>query len=108
MSSDRRPHASTRKRPGIVLTTLTTLVMTEMVKALLIPEFLKYEVPIGSVSLYRYVWDNLLTIIEDEIDAGKLLETLQADAGNLSFPNGRSKACKVRGLTDVHLKFVVR
>ena len=38
IKSGRRPHFSTRIRPGMVLHTLTTSVITEMMKGLLMPE----------------------------------------------------------------------
>ncbi len=45
MRSGRRPQRSTSHKPGTVLQMLTTEVMTEIVKGLLMPADVKYEVP---------------------------------------------------------------
>jgi hypothetical protein len=53
------------------------------------------------------VLEVLCTVVEDEVDAGQLLESLQRHSGELALENRRPEAVEVRGLADALLKVVV-
>jgi hypothetical protein len=104
-SIGRRPARSTNRIPGMVHTTLTTLVTIETTKGSEMPDCLKNVVPLAGVSgdtvhiLHRIRKEWQYVQVEDKVDTCELGERLDGDTSQAPKPHAVGTSVEELGIS---------